>query len=489
VGDGRKLILVSNRGPVTYGRDESGERTTRRGAGGLVTALRGMLSHHDVTWIASAMSDEDRIVAEEAGGEAVDERADDGSPFGLRLVAHDEAAYDRYYNVVSNPVLWFLQHYLWNLAYTPALDVADQHAWDDGYAQVNAGFAEAVLAELEREPEAAVFFHDYHLYLAPRLVRERVPNALLAHFVHIPWPQTDYWHVLPDATRRAIHDGLLANDAIGFHSHRWQLNFMRAASDLAGAECDFEEGFVRYRGCRSLVSARPISVDPLEFEQLAGSEEVLAAEQELVARRPEQLILRVDRTDPSKNIVRGFRAFELYLEANPERVGKVGMLALLDASRQDIPEYSEYIGAIQREARRVNDRFPEEGWDPIELVVEDNLPAAVAAYKQFDVLFVNSIFDGMNLVAKEAPLVNGRDGVVVLSENAGAHEELGEWAVTVNPFDVAGQAEAIDRALTMPLDERRTRLEAIRAHVREHDVAAWVEGQLADLDRCAALRV
>jgi len=485
----RKLILVSNRGPVTYGRDESGERTARRGAGGLVTALRGLLSHHDVTWIASAMSEEDRVVAAEAGDQAVAERADDGSPFRLRLVAHDEAAYDRYYNVVSNPVLWFLQHYLWELAYTPSLDVAVQHAWDDGYAQVNAGFAEAALAELEREPEAAVFFHDYHLYLAPRLVRERAPNALLAHFVHIPWPQTDYWHVLPDATRRAIHDGLLANDAIGFHSRRWQLNFLRAAADLAGAECDFDEGSARYRGRRSLVSVHPISVDPLEFELLAGSEEVLAAERDLVARRPEKLILRVDRTDPSKNIVRGFRAFELYLEANPERVGRVRMLALLDLSRQDIPEYSEYIGAIQREARRVNDRFPEEGWDPIEVVIEDNLPAAVAAYKQFDVLFVNSIFDGMNLVAKEAPLVNERDGVVVLSENAGAYEELGEWAVSVNPFDVAGQADALARALTMPLAERHERLEAIRGFVREHDVAAWIEGQLADLDRCAALRV
>ena len=205
----RKLILVSNRGPVTYGRDESGERTARRGAGGLVTALRGLLSHHDVTWIASAMSEEDRRRGRRSPATSRStERTDDGSEFWLRLVAHDEAAYDRYYNVVSNPMLWFLQHYLWDLAYKPALDVADQHAWDDGYAQVNSGFAEAVLAELEREPEAAVFFHDYHLYLAPRLVRERAPDALLAHFIHIPWPQTDYWRVLPEATRRAIHDGL-----------------------------------------------------------------------------------------------------------------------------------------------------------------------------------------------------------------------------------------------------------------------------------------
>jgi trehalose 6-phosphate synthase len=213
---------------------------------------------------------------------------------------------------------------------------------------------------------------------------------------------------------------------------------------------------------------------------------VLAAEREIVARRPEKLLVRVDRTDPSKNVVRGFRAFELYLDAHPEMHGRVGMLALLDPSRQDIPEYSEYLGAIQREARRVNDRFQRAGWTPIDLQIEDNFFQSVAAYKQFDVLLVNAIFDGMNLVAKEAPLVNTRDGVLVLSENAGAHEELADWAVTVNPFDVYGQAAAIDHALGLSEDDRRERLEAIRAHVHEHDQAEWIAAQLADIDRWVA---
>jgi trehalose 6-phosphate synthase len=383
-------------------------------------------------------------------------------------------------------MLWFLQHYLWELAYTPSVDVAFQRAWDDGYALVNEGFAEAVLEELELEPGAAVFFHDYHLYLAPRLVRDRAPDALLAHFVHIPWPQADYWHVLPEPIRAAVHDGLLANDVLGFHTQRWRLNFLRTASDLGGASCDFGEKSAVYRGRRSLVTAHPISVEPGEFDELARSEEVLAAERQLVERRPEKLVVRVDRTDPSKNIVRGFRAFELYLDAHPEMHREVGMLALLDPSRQDIPEYAEYLGAVQREARRVNDRFQQAGWTPIELVIEDDFAASVAAYKQFDVLFVNAIYDGMNLIAKEAPLVNERDGALILSENAGAHDELGDWAISVSPFDVAGQAEAIDRALTMPAGERRERLQAICEQVREHDVAAWIEAQLADLDRCAA---
>jgi trehalose 6-phosphate synthase len=482
----RKLIVVSNRGPVTYGRDADGERVARRGGGGLVTALRSLVELHDVTWIASAMSDEDRAVSVDTGGGAIDEQSRDGSPFRLRLLAHDETAYDWFYNVISNPMLWFLQHYLWELAYEPSIDIALQHAWDGGYAQVNETFAQAVLEELEAEPETAVFFHDYHLYLAPRLVRERAPDALLAHFVHIPWPQTDYWHVLPDRIRRAIHEGILANDLVGFHTRQWALNFMRAANDVAGAEANFVDGIVALDERRTLVTVHPISLDPDEFDDLASSAAVLEAERELVERRPEKLVVRVDRTDPSKNIVRGFRAFELYLEAHPEVHGRVAMLALLDPSRQEIPEYAEYLGAIQREARRVNDRFQQEGWTPIELTIQDNFIGSVAAYKQFDALFVNAIYDGMNLVAKEAPLVNERDGVLILSENAGAHAELGEWALSVNPFDVAGQAEAIHAALTMGESERHARLEAIRAHVREHDVAEWIEAQLADLDRCRA---
>jgi trehalose 6-phosphate synthase len=214
---------------------------------------------------------------------------------------------------------------------------------------------------------------------------------------------------------------------------------------------------------------------------------VLAAEREFVASRPEKVVLRVDRTDPSKNIVRGFRAFELYLAAHPEMRRRVAMIALLDPSRQHIPEYAEYLGALQREARRVNDRFQQEGWTPIDLQIRDDFPQAVAAYKQFDVLLVNAIFDGLNLVAKEAPLVNERDGVLILSENAGVHEELGRWALSVNPFDVAGQAEALHAALELSADERRERLERIRAHVREHDLGAWIAAQLVDLDRGAAL--
>jgi trehalose 6-phosphate synthase len=466
----RKLIVVSNRGPVSYGRAADGTRTARRGGGGLVTALRSLVQYHDVTWLASAITEEDRAVADDTFAET----AADGSPYTLRLVAHDRQAYDWYYNVVANPMLWFVQHSLWELPYAPKIDAAFDRAWAEGYVAVNASFAAAVDAELERTPDAAVFFQDYHLYLAPRMVRERKPDAALMHFVHIPWPQPDYWSVFPKEARCAIHDGLIANDVIGFQTERWRRNFIYSVRELLGEDVTAKT-----------VTA-PISVDAAEFVGLAQSEAVLRAEQEILADRPEKLIVRVDRTDPSKNIVRGFRAFELYLDAHPEMHRRVGMLALLDPSRQEIPEYAEYLGAIQREARRVSDRFQQSGWRPIDLEIADDFAKSVAAYKQFDVLLVNAIFDGMNLVAKEAPLVNECDGVVVLSENAGAHAELGEWALTVNPFDVEGQAEAIENALAMDADERRGRLDAIRAHVREHDLNRWTDTLLGALDRVAA---
>ncbi len=406
-----------------------------------------------MTWIASAATDEDRVVAAEGVSED-----------GVLLLAHEPAVYDRFYNVIANPLLWFIQHSLWGLASRPDLDRDVHEAWDHGYVTVNEAFAAAVVAQLDDKPDALVFFHDYHLYLAPRLVREARPDALLAHFVHIPWP-TD-WSVLPREWRDAIHGGLLANDVLGFHTERWARNF-RATCGGVGS---------------TLVTHHPISIDPAEFDELSASAPVLAAEQALAAERPEKLIVRVDRTDPAKNIVRGFKAYGMLLDERPEWHGRVTMLALLDPSRQSVPEYVDYLAAVEREAREVNERCGRPDWVPIELVVADDFPHSVAAYKQFDVLFVNAVYDGLNLVAKEAPLVNVRNGALILSENAGAHEELGDWAITVNPFDLVGQAAALHEALTMHEDERARRSAAIRSQVREHDLAAWLAALLADVE-------
>ena len=228
----------------------------------------------------------------------------------------------------------------------------------------------------------------------------------------------------------------------------------------------------------ALVTAHPISIDPDEFTGLAGSDAVLARERELIAARPETMILRVDRTDPSKNVVRGFEAFGLLLERRPDLRGRVGMLALLDPSRQEIPEYVEELQRIQAAAASLAERFP----GALETRVSDDFPHSIAAYKQFDVLLVNAIMDGLNLVAKEAPLVNDRDGVLVLSRQAGAFAELGEWALGVDPLDVDEQADALARAIALPAEERRAWLAAIQARVRAHDLAAWADRELAELD-------
>jgi trehalose 6-phosphate synthase len=449
VADRRRLIVVSNRGPVTYDRGPEGERVEKRGGGGLVTALRGLLEHHDVTWIAAAMTDEDRAVAAEGCAE-------------VAFVAPDADTYHGYYNVVANPMLWFIHHGLWGRALRPDLDRAFHDAWRD-YETVNLLFAERVVAELDNKPDATVFFHDYHLYLAPRHVRSVRPDATLAHFVHIPWPVD--WTILPEHMRRAVHEGLLANDVVGFHTARWARNFEASCAEITG-------------GCgRTRVTHHAISIDTNEFDAFAHSAAVLREEERITAQRPEKLVVRVDRTDPSKNIVRGFEAFGCMLDSRPEWRDRVRMLAFLDPSRQAVPEYVEYLAAVEQAVERVNGRHR----GAIELHVSDNFPQSVAAYKQYDVLLVNAVYDGMNLVAKEAPLVNVRDGVIVLSENAGAHEELGEWCVTVNPFDVWGQAQALHEALEMDAEERRRRIEAIREHVRKHDVGAWIAGLLADV--------
>ena len=487
MGKRREIIIVSNRGPVTYQRGPEQTRDAKRGGGGLATALGGLAAHHDVTWIASAMSDVDRELADESNGRAIEERLASGASYRLRLLAHDRSAYDQYYDVVANPTLWFVQHCLWELVREPDYERSGlERAWRKGYAPINAAFAEAAIEELSRRPEAVVFFNDYHLYLAPRLVRARVPSASLLHFVHIPWPPLGRWRVLPEEIAVAIYDGLLANDVVGFHTNRWRRNFVRSAESITSAKPVEGKDAISYAGTRTCLSARAISIDPGDLATLVDHPRVLEHERRIVEARPEFLVVRVDRTDPSKNIVRGFQAFELFLETHPELHGRVAMLSFLDPSRLDIREYEDYLEAIRREALRVNEHFQRPGWTPIDLQIEDDVHQSIAAYKQYDALFVNAIYDGLNLVAKEAPLANERDGVLILSENTGAHEELGPFSLTIDPFDVRAQADAIYEALTMAPAERRRWIEGIRWCVRKHDLVWWIEGLLHDLDSCLA---
>jgi trehalose 6-phosphate synthase len=471
------LVLVSNRGPVTF---ESGG-VVRRGTGGLVTALIGLATHRKVTWIASAMTDEDALVAERHGGRPFPVHTPDGDEYSVKFVASDEDAYDRFYNIIANPMLWFIQHYLWDLSNAPDIRRNETEAFEFGYNAVNEDLARAVLEEIEGVEKPVVMVHDYHLYTLPGLIRRERPDAFLHHFVHIPWTQSDAWRVLPSMMREDIYHGILANDIIGFHTRSYRHNFLHCCDELLGLEVDFEAGIVRTEGREVWVRAYPLPIDSRAVQAVAQRERVQAFEDELLRRRREHLILRVDRADLSKNVLRGFSAFDTFLEQHPEFRERVTFIAQLMPSRTDVPEYTEYLERIEAVVAVVNHRHGTPDWMPIQLKLRDDLEEAVAAYKHYDVLIVNAMFDGMNLVAKEGPMVNERGGVSILSENTGAHEELGEFALSVNPFDIQELADSIHAALTMPVPERDRRMAGLRAVVTARDPGDWIDDQLADI--------
>jgi trehalose 6-phosphate synthase len=473
------LIIVSNRGPAQFERDERGQRTVSRGGGGLVTALSGLVSHRDALWIASAMTDEDVAVSAEADG-PVDLEIE-GVDYRVLLVESDPDAYDRFYNVIANPILWFIQHYLWDLSNAPDIREIEVDAWELGYKVVNQDIADAVVYQIRDLDDPLVMLHDYHLYTAPGLIRAERPDAFLHHFVHIPWSQPDSWRVLPAAWREEIYRGMLANDIIGFHTSAYCRNFLRCCQELLELEVHYGRLSVSHPGGETWVRAYPLAVDAARLERAATSPEVSEAEQEVLARRREHLIIRVDRADLSKNVLRGFTAFDAFLTQHPEFREKVTFIAHLQPSRQDVAEYQEYLERIEALVAVVNHRHGTTDWMPIDLRIYEDFPGAVARYKHFDLLMVNSIFDGMNMVAKEAPAVNTRDGVLMLSENTGSHEELADCALSVNPFDIQEQADTIHRALTMDAEERRLRAERLRELIFARDPGDWVDEQLTDI--------
>jgi trehalose 6-phosphate synthase len=446
-----------------------------------VTALTGLASHRDAVWIASAMSEHDAEVSREHGGRAFPVRSPSGGEYLVRLVASDPEAYDRFYNVFANPMLWFIQHYLWDLSNAPDIRRHEIEAFEFGYNAVNEDLARAVVEEVADSPEAVVMVHDYHLYTLPDLVRRARPDVFLHHFIHIPWTQSDSWRVLPSRIRQEIYAGLLANDIIGFHTRSYRRNFLQCCRDLMDLEVDFERGLVLWQDREVWVRAYPLPIDHEAALQVASGARVAEFERELLRRRRDFLILRVDRADLSKNVLRGFSAFDLFLDQHPEFRERVTFVAQLMPSRTDVPEYAEYLERIEALVAVVNHRHGTPDWMPIQLKLRDDLEEAMAAYKHYDVLLVNAMFDGMNLVAKEGPIVNERAGVSILSENTGAHEELGEFALSVNPFDIQELADSIHAALDMPAQERARRARGLVDIVTSRDPGDWIDEQLADI--------
>src|SRR5919112_4033335 len=266
----RPLVLVSNRGPVTFQEDGS----VKRGTGGLVTALTGLASHRDAVWIASALTEHDVDKAREEGDQPFTVRAPGGGEYQVRLVASDPEAYDRFYNIFANPMLWFIQHYLWDLSNAPDVRRNEIEAFEYGYNVVNEDLAQAVVQEIEGQDEPVVMVHDYHLYTLPGLVRRARPDVFLHHFVHIPWTQPDAWRVLPRGIRREIFEGLLANDIIGFHTQAYRRNFLQCCRDLMDLEVDFGSGIVFFEDREVWVRAYPLPIDAGATCRTASSDRV-----------------------------------------------------------------------------------------------------------------------------------------------------------------------------------------------------------------------
>lgn len=477
----RPLIIAANRAPVTFERAEDGTLHFQRGGGGLVTALTGLCRHTDATWIACARTEED---AAWGSGPVT---LEDGSRIRVRILAPDEQAYEGYYNVIANPLLWFLQHSMWDVPRAPVIDRDSWQAWEEGYQAVNCLFADAIVEQVLAAPRRPlVMLQDYQLYLVARrlrasLRRQQRPTTL--HFVHIPWPGPEYWRILPPGMRQAILNSLCAVDVLGFQTQEDSLNFLRTCrSFLPNASVNFGRRRIWYKNQACHVRDFPISIDVDALRQLAASPEVAEHRfelQEIVGDC--RLVLRIDRIEPSKNIIRGFLAFEEMLELHPEYRDRVKFLALLVPSRLDVSEYRTYMDDLMATAGRVNATWGDSAWEPVRVLVGDSYSRAVAALQLYDVLLVNAIADGMNLVAKEGPIVNERHGVLVLSERAGARQQLESGAMVVSPCDVYATAESLYQALEMPTEERRQRIERLSWLIEREDITDWLCRQLETL--------
>jgi trehalose 6-phosphate synthase len=456
------IVVASNRGPVSWSEDAAGELVSRRGAGGLVSAISTLELGPEVHWVCAAISPADRTAL----------RSGAAKQPGLTMLDIDPVTFERAYNGIANGLLWFTSHLLWATPTSPCFDERTRREWG-AFGSYSRAFADAIanVAPIG----APILVQDYHLSLVPQLLRERRPDLRISHFSHTPWAPPDYFRLLPQGIASAILRGLLGADAVGFHSPRWADAFARCCVDLLQASYDGKQ--VSHEGRQTSVGVHPLGVDAQELKARASQPDVLVrlpGIRELAGDR--QLVLRVDRTELSKNIVRGLMAFRELLRRFPEHRERVVHLAFAYPSRHDLPEYREYTGAVQRLAREINEEFATEDWIPVQLEVRDDYPRSLAAMTLADVVLVNPVRDGMNLVAKEAPVLSGRGLSLVLSTEAGAADELGPWSQLVGPLDVSATAEALHRALADT--DRPARTAALAEVAGALPPQAWLQSQL-----------
>ena len=450
------IVLVSNRGPLSF--DEvDGELVARRGAGGLVSGLAPLVTDSDTIWIAAALSDGDRRAATAGVIEAEGLR--------VRTLALDPEVLRGAYDVIGNRTLWFLHHGLHDLSRRPLVDDRWRAAWDH-YRTYNAAFAEVIAAEAPQG--AQVLVQDYHLALVGPMVRSRRPDVGLVHFSHTPFAAPIHLRVLPHEQAAELLEGMAGHDACGFHSPRWAADFRACCAETLGHE--------------PATFVAPLASDPADIRGVAASaacERAFADVDQQLADK--QVIVRVDRIELSKNLLRGFRAYELLLAERPDLHGRVVFRALGYPSREGLAEYLAYRQEVEALVAMVNHRWGTDEWTPVELDLRDDFPRSVAHLRRYDVLLVNPIRDGLNLVAAEGPLVNERDGTVVLSREAGIHDALEGAVRSVNPYDIADQARALGEALDLDADTRRARAAELRRRAESRTPADWLADQLAAL--------
>jgi trehalose 6-phosphate synthase len=445
----RPVVIVSNRGPLSFAERE-GELVARRGAGGLVSGIGPLVAGTSTTWIAAAMTEADRTAA--AGGVV------EAEGFRVQLLDIDRSDYRLAYDTVCNATLWFVHHGLYALAREPAFGAEWLDAWA-AYERVNTAFADAVADNAP--PDAIVLVQDYHLTLLGRLLADRRPDIRSVHFSHTPFATPDWLRVLPTTSRVALLEGMAGHHACGFHTKRWSDDFLACCDDVLGH--------------RPSTFVSPLAPDAGDIAGVAtsdaGQRAFATLDADLAGR---QLILRVDRIELSKNLLRGFQAYDALLAARPEWRGQVVFGAFVYPSREGLESYVAYRSEAEGMAADINRRWATPDWTPIIYDDSDDFPRSVAALRRFDVLLVNPIRDGLNLVAAEGPLINERDGSLVLSTEAGIAAQLGPSALTVNPFDVSETADSLHRALAMEPGDRSIRARRLKELVASRSPADWL---------------
>ena len=478
----KNLIIASNRGPVEFFYEDNGKIDMKVGAGGIVPTLLPFMEKTGGTWVASAMTDADNEMA----GRFRENRIPvplEKPKLNVQFMVLDKQKYYEFYNSFNNPFLWFIHHYLWNLTYTPEIDDNTHSAWQS-YQYVNRMFANEIIKEVNlSDKEPLIMLQDTHLQTCPSFIREKSDDIFLSHFIHIPWPQSDYFNIYPRYIREAIIEGLLSNDHIGFHIERYVKNFLMTCQDYAD-EVDYKNNIVHYNGREVFVKNYPISVDTGKLNELAKSDEVLKQEQYVKKIKGNNfLIYRTERTDPSKNIVRGFKAYDLFFQKHPEFKGKVTFFITGVASRESVKEYRDYKMEVNNIIHEINRKYSKEEWQPIVPHFDAEYSLVTAAFKNYDCLLINSINDGMNIVPKEGSIVNENDGVLIISETTGAYDELKENAIGINALDISQTADAIYKAVTMNQNERKERLGGLKETICQYDVYSWIGEQFNDIQK------